>query len=430
MKRILKALLSLPLLLGLAYLLYLNAALYRRPRAVAVAGQHLNADVLAQLRHLQQRLHRGAATDMQGLFPEGFVFTNALYSLAWSEVAAAAPGSSQLHRQAVAESRWAVQQIASPQGQAIFNPDLPLPYGAFYVGWLNYPLGKQLAAQTPAERRPADTALFARHCARLAAVLDSSAAPYPETYPGIAWPADVAVGVASLAVHDQLYRPRYQRTIRHWLRRAAALTDSSGLLPHEAEFGSGRPREGARGSSQSLMLCLLADIDPAFGRRQFQGYRRHFVDERLGLPGIREYPFGNAGGADVDSGPVVWQIGGAASVVGRRAAREYGELELAEGLRSSLEAFGLAGTTEGRRAYLFGQLPLADAFLAWGNAIDIKPQPPVGHNWRWRFQLYSLGAAGLLVGLLVLLWRRRGASAAHTAVQGWTPGRRRNRADG
>jgi hypothetical protein len=88
MMRVLKALLSLPLLLALAYLLYLNAALCRPPRYVEVAGQPLNADVLAQLRHLQGRLHQGAAADMQELFPEGFVFTNALYSLSWSEVAA------------------------------------------------------------------------------------------------------------------------------------------------------------------------------------------------------------------------------------------------------------------------------------------------------------------------------------------------------
>ncbi|WP_227764511.1 hypothetical protein [Hymenobacter sp. 15J16-1T3B] len=379
----------------------------RRPIYVNVGGQRLNADVLAQLRHLQPRLHAGAATDMQGLFPEGFVFTNALYSLSWSEVAAAAPPASRLHQAAVAESRWAVQQLASPEGKAIFNPDLPLPYGAFYVGWLNYALGKQLGAQTPAERQAADTAAFRRSCAHLAQVLDSADSPYLETYRNLAWPADVAVGVASLAVHDRLYPPRYQRTIRRWLRRVAAFTDSSGLLPHEVEFTSGQPREGARGSSQSLMLCLLADIDPAFGRRQFQGYQRYFVDRRLGLLGIREYPFGSTLGADVDSGPVIWEIGGAASVVGRRAVQLYGETELAEALRGSMEAFGLASTADGKRAYLFGQLPLADAFLVWGNAAAIQPQPAPAHNWRWRFQLYSLLVAAAASGLLFWLWRRR-----------------------
>lgn len=298
-----------------------------------------------------------------------------------------------------------MQEIASPRGQAVFNPDLPLPYGAFYVGWLNYALGKQLAAQAPERRLPADTALFGRNCARLAREL--AATPYPETYPHLAWPADVTVGVASLAVHDRLYPPRYQSLIQAWLRQVAALTDSSGLLPHEVDLPGGQPREGARGSSQSLTLSLLADIDPAFGRRQYQQYRRYFVASRLGLPGIREYAPGHPGGGDIDSGPVVWGIGGAASVVGRRAARLYGDAALAEGLRGSLEAFGMARTVDGRRAYLFGQLPLADAFLAWGNAADIRPNAaPTGH-WRWRFQLYSAGAAGLMGCLLILLWRRR-----------------------
>ncbi|RAK67084.1 hypothetical protein DLM85_12870 [Hymenobacter edaphi] len=390
----------------MAFLLYLNAALYYRPHYFDVGGQRLNADVLAQLRHLQERMHQGAAADMQELFPEGFVFTNAFYSLSWSEVAAAAPPASQLHQDAVSESRWAVQQIASPQGRAIFNPDLPLPYGAFYVGWLNYALGKQLAAQLPAQRLTADTALFRHNCARLARVLDSTAAPYPETYPNLTWPADVAVGVASLAEHDRLYPPRYQGPIRSWLRRAAALTYSSGLLPHEVEFASGRPREGARGSSQSLLLCLLADIEPTFGRAQFRQYRRHFVDRRLGLPGIREYPFGSALGADVDSGPVIWEIDGAASVVGRRAAQQYGDVALAEGLHCSMETFGLARTVDGKRAYLFGELPLADAFLVWGNAAAIKPGPAPAANWRWRFQLYCLATAAVTGALLFWLWRR------------------------
>ena len=404
MIRTLKALLSLPLLLALAGLLYLNAALCYQPSYLAVAGQPLNADVLAQLRHLQARLHQGAAADMQQVFPEGFVFTNALYSLSWSEVAAAAPPTSALHQQAAAESRWAVQQIAAPQGQAIFNPDLPLPYGAFYVGWLNYALGKQLAGQLPDERPAADTSLFRRNCARLAQVLDRTV--YPETYRNLTWPADVLVGVASLAEHDRLYPPRYQGTIRAWLRRATALTDSSGLLPHETTFPGGRPLEGARGSSQSLMLSLLFDIDPQLGRRYFRTYRRRFVDYRLGLPGIREYPHdGAVAGADVDSGPVVWGIGGAASVVGRRTARQYGDLALAEGLRASLEAFGLASTTKGQRTYLFGQVPLADAFLAWSNVVDLRPYPAPTPGWRGYFQLYSAAAAGLLLVLLYGLWR-------------------------
>lgn len=403
MRRFLKTLLSLPLLLVLAYLLYLNVALFYQPRTVEVAGRSLDADVLAQLRHLQPRLHHGAATDMQELYPEGFVFLNALYGLAWSEVAAAAPTHTALHRQAVAESRWATAQIDSEQGRSIFNEDLPLPYGAFYNGWLAYALGKQLLAEAPAERRPADVVRFRQTCARLAAALPDTASPFPESYYGAAWPADAAVGVAALATHDRLLGPRYRPLIRSWVRRVQSRLDTLGLIPHAVAARTGRVREGARGASQSLILVMLHDIDPAFGRQQYGLYRRYFVDSRLGLPGIREYPRGQFGLGDVDSGPVLWGIGGAASVVGRRTAQLYGDTVLAAGLRNSLGAFGMASTTAQGRAYLFGQLPIADAFLAWGNAVAVRPPLRTPDGWRGWFQLVSLP---VLVGA-ALLFRRR-----------------------
>lgn len=403
MTRFLKTLLSLPLLLVSAYLLYLNVALYHQPRTVDVAGRVLDADVLAQLRHLQRQLHQGAATDMQELYPEGCVFLNALYGLTWSEVAAAAPASTALHRQAVAESRWAVAQIDSEQGRRIFDEGLPLPYGAFYNGWLAYPLGRQLLAEAPSERRPADIAKFRRVCARIAGALPDTASPFPESYRGAAWPADAALGVAALATHDRLLRPRYRPLIRSWVRRVQQRVDTLGLIPHSVEPRTGRVGEGARGASQSLLLVMLHDIDPAFGRQQYELYRRYFVASRLGLPGIREYPQGQFGLGDVDSGPVIWGIGGAASVVGRRTAQLYGDTVLAAGLRNSLSAFGMARTIEQGRAYLFGQLPIADAFLAWGNAAAVRPPLPTPGGWRGWFQLLSL----LVLAATALLFRRK-----------------------
>ncbi|RTQ50222.1 hypothetical protein EJV47_11360 [Hymenobacter gummosus] len=312
-------------------------ALLRQPATAELAGRPLDADVLAQLRHLQPKLHQGAATDMQGLYPEGFVFLNALYGLAWSEVAAAVPATDALHRQALAESRWAGAQVASGQGRAIFDADLPLPYGAFYNGWLAYPLGRQLLAETPAERRPADEARFRQTCARIADALPDTASPFPESYFGAAWPADAAVCVAALAVHNRLYPPRYQPVIRGWLRRVQTRLDTLGLIPHEVEPRTGRVRQGARGASQSLMLALLHDIDPAFGRQQYGLYRRYFVASRLGLPGIREYPQGQFGLGDVDSGPVLWGIGGAAHGPAlRRPGAGRGAAQLAQRLRHGL----------------------------------------------------------------------------------------------
>lgn len=401
-----KACISLLLLLGLAGVFYLNAALFRHHPIVLVQGKPLDADVLAQLHHLKPQLHTGAADEMQALYPEGFVFLNALYSLAWSEVGAAVPQGTTVHREAITESRWAVREIASNQARSVFDSELPLPYGAFYNGWLGYALGKHLQTLPPKDRRTPEAALFQRTCAQIAQAVADSLSPYPESYSGAVWPADATVCLAALALHDQLYSPLYQATIQSWLRRVSLRTDSLGFIPHEAAPRTGQVRAAARGSSQSLILSLLIDIDPKFGQRYFTRYLYYFADQRLGLPGIREYPKGSAGTGDIDSGPVIWDIGGAASVVGRRTARQYGNAELAAGLRNSIEAFGMAGTTNAKRSYLFGKLPIADAFIAWSNSSALQKPLEAGTNWRWRFQLLSLAGSCVLLGLLRVLWRK------------------------
>ena len=62
-------------------------------------------------------------------------------------------------------------------------------------------------------------------------------------------------------------------------------------------------------------------------------YKEHFLDYRLGLPGIREYRKGVEGNGSVDSGPVIWDIGGSASIVGVRTLGLYGETTAYKGMK-------------------------------------------------------------------------------------------------
>jgi hypothetical protein len=205
-----------------------------------------------------------------------------------------------------------------------------------------------------------------------------------------------------LALHDRIYSPKYQPLIKRWLRMTRANQDSLGLIPHEVDAREGTVLVPARGSSQSLMLAILPEIDSAYARQQFALYKRHFTDYRLGLPGIREFPNGVIGFADIDSGPVLFQIGGAASIVGRRTMQQYKETTLAIGLRNSIEAFGIPWTQDRQKAYLWGALPIADAFIAWSNALEGSIAMAAQTPWRSRFQLLSLLTTS--AGLLGLVW--------------------------
>ncbi|MEM1357213.1 MAG: hypothetical protein AAGF89_03400, partial [Bacteroidota bacterium] len=184
------------LLLGWAGLLvYLNLHLYYQPDFSTSPKGTYNESVYRQLQHLGDEIHAGAAEDMQDLFPEGFLFLNALYALAWVDCASPLTKSQEqkVLTEALREIDWSLAQINSPTGKQIFDENLYPTYGAFYLGWSNYVLARRLAL-VPADARPKNqVAVFQQNCAELAAAFDSIPGPWLETYPHSAWPADNVV---------------------------------------------------------------------------------------------------------------------------------------------------------------------------------------------------------------------------------------------
>jgi hypothetical protein len=122
----------------------------------------------------------------------------------------------------------------------------------------------------------------------------------------------------------------------------------------------------------------------------------------MGLPGVRENKRGYGGKGDIDSGPLIWGIGGAASIVGQRTMALHGKWDTYLGLRNSIESFGAAYTYQGKKKYVFGLLPMADAFIAWSNVSAKETDIRSLGLWRWKFQLGSL-----LIALLLIYWVRK-----------------------
>lgn len=398
-----RTLLRVPLVLLLLLLAYLNYRLYYQPAFKPVGGRPVNQDLLQHARFLKTRLHQGAAEDMQQLYPEGFVYLNALYGLTWAELATGAPDSTALYQEALTEVSWAVRAIDSPTGRSTFEQGLPIPYGAYYAGWSTYLLGRYLAVQPSARRDSADVMKFEQSCAQIAQVLAQSASPYPESYSEAAWPADGVVCLAALATHDRVFPPRYQPTIRQWLISVDAHLDSLRLIPHKTDAQTGAVVQAAMGASQSQILNFLFEVDSVYARQHFIRYRQHFLTSRFGLPSMRESAQEAPNAEHIDSGPVLLDVGGAASIVGRRVMQRYGDYTAAIGLRNSIEAFGIPFAIGGQKRYLFGQLPIADAFIAWSNSLEVNQAMESPASWRLRFQgLSALVAFGLLLALFAL----------------------------
>ncbi|MCB0654090.1 MAG: hypothetical protein KDC85_22615 [Saprospiraceae bacterium] len=378
--------------------LFLNIKLYHRPDF----REHYNVDVYRQLSWLKEKMHNGSAYEMQELFPEGFVFLNALYALGWCDEISTQTSDGSIYLEGLKEINWSLNELESAEGRKVFPKELPLSYGVFYQGWRTYSLAKKLEIEIRNGFVDTLEVLRFQHlCKTIHAAYENSNSIYLESYYGQSWPADNTIALACLALHDKLFEPQYHAFISDWLKKVKLHLDpKTGLIPHAVNSRTNTVLTGARGSSQSLMNVFLPEIDTAFAKQQFEIYRSVFLDFRLGLPGIREYPPGQVSGmGDIDSGPVIWGIGGSASIVGIRTMAVHKDLELHAGLRNSVEGFGVPLTFGGKKRYLLGSLPMADAFIAWSNAIIITSSTSTSSTrWRWRFQLVS----GLVI--LVFVW--------------------------
>lgn len=403
---VMKSVLAILVSLVVSFLLFVNVRLYDTPASKVIQGDTVNLDVLHELRGLGDALHDGAADKMQTVYPEGYVFFTALYGLGWADFATTVKHDPTRFREALRETNAAYQLINTPHARRTFNEDLKLPYGAFYNGWSNQLLERKLQLENPDNRDANEVAEFKQRCEAIAVSLQT--AVYPESYHQAAWPADAMLCVSTLALHDKIFEPHYRGIINHWLANVRKHLDVRGLIPHRAHPFSGKPLEEARGSSQSLMLIFLAQLDEAFAREQFALYEEHFVDTRFGLPGVREYAKGSFGIGDVDSGPIVLQMGPAATIVGMRTLDRYGKHCVSFAMRNSLEGFGLGWTTDDRKHHLFGMLPIADAFLAWSHAGCQFSTTGGEPRWRAWFQVFSgLLSGSLAAGLFWYLKRKK-----------------------
>lgn len=360
--------------------------------------------VVKQLTFLRAEIESGADQAAQKQFPEGYFFLNVLYGLTWVQVGLDDPARA---ADATTQVRWALERIASPDGTAPFDESLQPRYGVFYAGWTNWLRGGLIAlGQSDAAERNA----FTSESVEIATAFRTARTPFLQAYPGQAWPVDSVVAIASLRLYDTLVAPRFRQVTQDWVTTAKTQLDpSTGLFPHQVV-----PQvSGARGSSQAMIQRFLVDVDPDFARAQYDVFKDKFV---TGL-GVREYPKGASGAGDVDSGPLVFGRSLSATVVALGAARVHHD-PLAVRLSREGELLGLPVSGLKTKRYVFGAVPIGDAFLAWSTSARpmVSPnQPELDGNSDW-WQLPWLIALWLPA---LLLW---------TALRLRHRGRRRKRA--
>jgi hypothetical protein len=208
------------------------------------------------------------------------------------------------------------------------------------------------------------------------------------------------VAMASLKNYDKTFIPKYEMTINNWIQNVKDRLDPVTLMiPHKVDSNTGKTVQGARGCSMSLILRMLSEINPDFALEQFNLFKTNFVTTTLGLPSAREYPKGQNGQGDIDSGPVIFGVGFSGTIVMIGTFSMFDSAYLAERQYKTINAFGFGKTSKNQKKYLFGKLPMADAFIAWGRATELRYQDTTKQdsvNWRIKFHCISLFFIGLL----------------------------------
>ena len=106
------------------------------------------------------------------------------------------------------------------------------------------------------------------------------------------------------------------------------LKAAEGLPAFQAESRSGQILQGARGCGNSGILLFAAELDPVVAAHWYSAYEKNFWKDTGWIAGFTEMPQESREDfMDVDSGPVLFEIGSVASAFGIGAAKTVGRID-------------------------------------------------------------------------------------------------------
>jgi hypothetical protein len=141
------------------------------------------------------------------------------------------------------------------------------------------------------------------------------------------------------------------------------LIDSkSGMLYQSADAHSGAIHDKGRASGTTISVYFLSFADAELSGQLFKAIATTQRSNVAGFTGIREYPPGQDGLGDVDSGPLIMGLSPTASVFALSGARLTGNQDLFQALYRSLDVFGSFSDNKNSIASQIGG-PLGKALL-------------------------------------------------------------------
>ncbi len=188
-----------------------------------------------------------------------------------------------------------------------------------------------------------------------------------QTYKGHRWPADNVVALASIALYDHLAGEDHSQAIDAWKMWTKQHLDENRLLYSHINDETYLPDEEARGCAIAFSIPFISMFDRPFADQLYKDFRRTFFKEFMGIPFARESLQDNYL-ANVDSGPIIMDMGTVASAFSIGAAKVAGDKETFSRLSKAAEIFTLPYETFDGKGYL-ANVSLGEAVLLYGRTL-------------------------------------------------------------
>lgn len=218
--------------------------------------------------------------------------------------------------------------------------DLAHGRGHAYMGYAALALGILREVHPETRFAPIHDALVDA----LAQRLEASEIGIVETYPGEAYPCDIASVIAAIGQHARLVHRDRSALIAREARffRGQWVDAESGYLVQSIDPETGAPRDAPRGSGTALGAFFWSFADASLSRELDHALLHQGRTELAGFGGIREYGAGHLGLGDIDSGPVLFGVSVSATGFALSAARRAHDDEAFRSLFRTAALFGVS----------------------------------------------------------------------------------------
>lgn len=202
----------------------------------------------------------------------------------------------------------------------------------------------------------------------LSSEIDASPLGYLDDYPGQCYPPDIISALSSIQRADHVLHTDHGAMLKHALRAfTPPHADKNGLPYYNVMVETGFPLGPSRGTGNSFNFIATPALWPEQNAIWYKTYVDQFWQTRNGVVGFREYAKDTPDKdmqADVDSGPIIWNFGVAASAFGVGTTRAQGDLQRAAPLTAEM---------------LIASIPMPDGTLLMPRLLsDMSDAPYLG----------------------------------------------------